>query len=194
MKISRGIRPADRATVTQLYWGAFGEKLGKVMGPADKAHAFIERVLDPTHAICAHDADGQLLGVAGFKTVDGALVGGGFADMKGVYGLIGALWRSALLGLLERDTEHARFLMDGIFVAPAARGQGVGTRLLEAIAAEAASRGFAEVRLDVIDSNPRARALYERQGFRAVDTQSTGALRHVFGFRSATTMVRAVGA
>ena len=82
--------------------------------------------------------------------------------------------------------------MDGIFVAPEARGQGVGTGLLDAVAAEAQRRGYAEVRLDVVEGNDRARALYEREGFRAVATQSTGVLRHVFGFRSATTMVRQV--
>jgi len=130
------------------------------------------------------------LGVAGFKTVDGALVGGTFGDMARVYGWAGAAWRVALLAALERDTENVRFLMDGIFVAPEARGQGVGTGLLDAVAAEAQRRGYAEVRLDVVEGNDRARALYEREGFRAVATQSTGVLRHVFGFRSATTMVR----
>jgi ribosomal protein S18 acetylase RimI-like enzyme len=68
----------------------------------------------------------------------------------------------------------------------------VGTRLLEAIAAEAAARGYREVRLDVIEGNDRARALYERAGYRAIGTQSTGLLRFVFGFRSATTMVLSV--
>ena len=192
MRIAKGIPPHDRAAATALYWEAFGAKLGRVMGPAHKAQAFVELVLDPTHAICAHDAAGTLLGVAGFKTIDGALVGGDLADMAAVYGRFGALWRSLLLNLLERDTENQRFLMDGIFVAPAVRGQGVGSALLDAVTAEAAARGFAEVRLDVIDSNPRARALYERQGFRAVGTHRMGLLRLLYGFQSATTMVRSV--
>ncbi len=192
MRITKGIPPRDRAAATALYWEAFGAKLGRVMGPAAKAQAFVERVLDPTHAICAHDADGTLLGVAGFKTIHGALVGGDFADMAAVYGRVGGLWRGLLLNLLERDTDNHRFLMDGIFVAPQARGQGVGSALLEAVATEAAARGFAEVRLDVIDTNPRARALYERHGYQAVGTQNMGPLRLLFGFRSATTMVREV--
>jgi ribosomal protein S18 acetylase RimI-like enzyme len=80
--------------------------------------------------------------------------------------------------------------MDGLCVDTAARGQGVGRALLAAIAAEAARRGYAEVRLDVIDSNLRARALYEREGFVAVGGQRIGLLRHVFGFAEAITMVR----
>lgn len=192
MIITQGIPKADRDIAAALYWEAFGAKLGKVMGPKPKGIKFVQRVLRPDHAISAHSDAGELLGVAGFKTSQGALVGGDFADLQAVFGLFSAVWRALLLHMLERDTENDRFLMDGIFVTPAARGQGVGTALLDAITDTAKMRGYAEVRLDVIDTNPRARALYERQGFKAIKTQNIGPLRHVFGFRSATTMVRPV--
>jgi GNAT superfamily N-acetyltransferase len=190
IRIEQGFTPADRPRVARLYWDAFGPKLGRVMGPGARALAFFEAALDPSHAICARGPDGALLGVAGFKTAQGALVGGSLPTLAGSYGWPGALWRFALLAALERDTENTRFLLDGIFVAPDSRGQGVGTALLSAIAQEGRRRGYAELRLDVIDANHRARALYEREGFHAVGAQSIGPLRHVFGFRSATTMVR----
>lgn len=190
MRIERGFDDGDRAEVARLYWQAFGAKLARVMGPADRALSYFEGALVPGHAFCARDASGRLLGVAGFKTVEGALVRGSLRDMARVYGWFGALWRAAALSALEHEEESRRFLMDGIFVAPGARGQGVGSRLLEAVAQEAAARGYDEMRLDVVDSNLRARALYERRGFRAVESRSTGLLRHVFSFRSATTMVR----
>ena len=188
MIISTGIRPDDRLKIAMLYWQAFGPKLGRVMRPEHKALRFVEAVLDPEHAICAHDHGGILLGVAGFKTFEGALVGGTFRDLAIHYDWVGASWRAALLSLLERDTENQRFLMDGIFVDSNARGQGVVTALLKAIITEGRRRGYAEVRLDVIDTNPRARALYERFGFKAQGTQNLGPLRHLFGFSAATTM------
>ena len=190
MIISKGFNAHDRDTIAALYWEAFGEKLGRVMGPRDAALGFFQTVPDPTHAICAHDTNGTLLGVAGFKTYTGALVGGGFADMRRVYGMFGSVWRIMVLAMLERDTDNERFLMDGIFVTSLARGRGVGTALLDAIAQEARERGYNQARLDVIDTNPRARALYERRGFVACEEQHLGPLRHVFGFTSATTMVR----
>jgi ribosomal protein S18 acetylase RimI-like enzyme len=82
--------------------------------------------------------------------------------------------------------------MDGIFVAAEARGRGVGTALLDAVCKEAKQRGFRQVRLDVIDTNPRARALYLHEGFKEVSTHKLGVLRHAFGFSAATTMVRDV--
>lgn len=54
----------------------------------------------------------------------------------------------------------------GMFVTPAARGQGIGAALVKAVCWEAAARGHAELLLDVTESNAPARALYERCGFR----------------------------
>lgn len=192
MHIQNGIPTGANAQAAALYWEAFREKLGVVMGPNDKALSFINRVIDPSHAISATDDTGVLLGVVGFKTSKGALVGGDYTDLTAVYGHSGALWRAGLLALLDRDVENERFLMDGIFVESNARGQGVGSALLIAIMNEARKRGYPSLRLDVIDKNPRAKALYERHGFKHLETKSLGPLRHIFKFQNATTMVKAL--
>lgn len=192
MKITVGIPHKDREEAATLYWEAFGDKLGFTLGPKYLALMFVRSVLRPDHGICAHDDDGKLLGIAGFKTSRGALVDGDFSDLRKTYGWISAAIRASLLALLERDFENERFLMDGLFVAPEARGLGVGTALLDAIFDEAKRRGYAQVRLDVVDSNPRAKALYLHVGFKEVDTVKMGPLKYVFGFNAATTMVRDV--
>ena len=98
--------------------------------------------------------------------------------------------RGGILWTLGREVDNDRFLIDGICVAKACRGKGVGSRLLAALYQEAAERGYAAVRLDVVQENFRARALYERHGFQAVRTEELGALRFLFGFAASTTMVR----
>lgn len=89
---------------------------------------------------------------------------------------------------MDRKLEPEVLLMDGIFVSETARGLGAGTALLRGIKDLAKARGLKTVRLDVIDINPRARALYEREGFVAQGTTSIGPLRHVFGFEKQTEM------
>lgn len=189
VRIQAGLPAGTEAQAAALYWDAFGEKLGRVMGPTDKALAFILRVLDPTHAISAVSPTGDLLGVAGFKTHESALVGGSFEDMTAIYGWFSSVWRASIISFLDRDTENKRFLMDGIFVAPQARGQGVGSALLLGIMDGARTRGYDGVRLDVINTNHRARALYERHGFQPTGTSEMGILTPIFRFSSATTMV-----
>jgi [ribosomal protein S18]-alanine N-acetyltransferase len=52
-----------------------------------------------------------------------------------------------------------------ICIAPTWQGQGLGTALLAAVAAEGRARGMARLLLEVRASNVRARALYARHGF-----------------------------
>jgi len=185
-----GLPPHLRAEAVELYWQAFGGKLGRVMGPERLALRFLTRVLRGDHAIVALDAKGVLLGMAGFKTPAGSFAGGEMADVLAIYGKLGAAWRLPLLWMLGHEVDNDRFLLDGICVARDARGHGIGSALMQAIEAEAVARGYEQVRLDVIDSNWRAKALYLRLGYTVEKTDDIGLLRFAFGFRSATTMVK----
>ena len=187
-----GLLEDHRAEAAALYWQAFGSKLGRVLGPEPMALRFLQRVMRADHCLTAMDDDGRLLGLAGFKTPAASFAGGSLADLRSVYGLVGGFWRGFLLQLLGREVDNQRFLLDGLCVSDQARGQGVGTALLEAVVAEARQRGYRAVRLDVVDTNPRARALYERRGFVLDRTAGIGPLRLVFGFRAAHTMVRPI--
>lgn len=187
--ISAGFTDAERADVAGLYWQAFSAKLGRILGPEARALAFFAQIMRPDHALVARSIQGKVIGLAGFKTAKGALTGGGLRDIAQHYGWLGALWRAPLLALLERDLADDTLLMDGICVDPFARGMGVGTALLHAIKDEARLRGMARVRLNVINTNPRARALYEREGFVAGQVEHIGPLKLLFGFSSATRMV-----
>lgn len=52
-----------------------------------------------------------------------------------------------------------------MWVAPEARGRGVGDRLIEAVVGWARENGYPRVLLDVADENAPAVALYARHGF-----------------------------
>ncbi|WP_371528325.1 GNAT family N-acetyltransferase [Streptomyces sp. NBC_01283] len=56
-----------------------------------------------------------------------------------------------------------------LFVAPEARGHGIGARLLARVAAEAGELGVYPV-LDVVESDTSATALYERAGWQFLGT------------------------
>ncbi|MBL4916040.1 GNAT family N-acetyltransferase [Szabonella alba] len=191
--ILRGLPKARIPEAAQIYWDAFGGKLGAVLGPEDQALAFLARTIRPDHCFHAMDDAGRLLGLAGFKSPEGSFAGGSAADLRAVYGRWGGLWRGALLNHLQREVENRRFLLDGICVARPARGQGIGTALMRAVFAEGRARGYGSIRLDVIDANRRARALYERLGFVVLRHDRAGLIGHAFGFQASLAMVRPLG-
>jgi ribosomal protein S18 acetylase RimI-like enzyme len=55
--------------------------------------------------------------------------------------------------------------LDELYVDPQYRGQGIGTRVLREVLNEARSLDLHAVHLEVSRDNPRARALYQREGF-----------------------------
>lgn len=186
--IKQGFAPDQQARVAALFWQAFRGKLNPVLKPEARALQFLERVINPEFAFSASASDGSLIGVAGFKSEQGLFVGGELEDLQSIYGAVGGLWRGLLLSTLERSVQPGVLLMDGIFVAEEGRGQGVGSALLDAIKKHAVDSGCRRVRLDVIDSNPRAKALYERSGFSSERVTGSGPLKYVFGFKQVTTM------
>ncbi|MFD9047107.1 GNAT family N-acetyltransferase [Streptomyces zaomyceticus] len=191
--VRRGVPEGSEARVAALYWEAFGRKLGAALNPPDKARAFLAAHLHHDRGVTAL-VDGEVAGVAGYRLGGRGLTGGGASDVLAAYGALRGLHRLTLLALLERRPAARELVMDGIAVAPEHRGTGIGGRLLREIAAVAAEARCRRVRLDVIDVNPRARALYERHGFVAVRTENTPYLRGLMGFGAVTTMHRPVTA
>lgn len=56
--------------------------------------------------------------------------------------------------------------IESLSVLPAYRDQGLGTRLIDALEAELATRGIADVMLGVLPGNDAAIRMYERRGYR----------------------------
>ena len=188
IQIRKGFAPEDTGRACALFWEAFRGKLQRTLGPDDKALSFLRDVIHPDFCYAAYQGD-TLVGLAGFKTIQGGLIGGGWRELAAIYGWPGALWRGLILDAFERKITAQQLLMDGIFVADGMRGQGVGSALLDAIAAHAKMLNCHEIRLDVIDTNPRAKALYTRHGFVSTGVVRTGLAAPLLGFRTATTMV-----
>lgn len=83
-------------------------------------------------------------------------------------GLIGAV------GLFREDKlkSNHRVHVWGMYVAPSARGSGLGRRLLEAVVDHARHlEGVTHVQLSVSETAPEARRLYESLGFEAWGTE-----------------------
>ncbi|MFD7398349.1 GNAT family N-acetyltransferase [Streptomyces virginiae] len=199
VEVRRGLPEGAAARVAELYWEAFGEKLGRALGPPEAGRRFIAGHLHADRAVTAlsgggGDPDGRVVGVAGYQLAGRGLIGGDAAAVLATYGRVRGLYRVFLLALLERTPARSELVMDGIAVDPAERSRGIGGLLLREIEAIAVEQRCRRIRLDVVEENPRAQELYERHGFRAVQVRRTPWLRDVLGFGGVTTMHKEVAA
>lgn len=92
------------------------------------------------------------------------------------------------LHLTDSQPDVDRLMIEGIFVSAGARGRNIGTKLLAATKQEARDRDLAGLQLEVVDTNPRARILYEREGIVAGTAPHLGPFKYIFGFSRATHM------
>ncbi|MEV2252440.1 GNAT family N-acetyltransferase [Streptomyces sp. NPDC050147] len=115
----------------------------------------------------AHPADwlagGSLIG-AWVAELDGRVAGHVALCRSGADDVAPALW-SEREGVGAEETA----VVSRLFVAPGARGHGIGARLLARVVAEAGERGLYPV-LDVVASDTSATALYERTGWQFLGT------------------------
>ena len=189
LEIWRGLPVALRGPAARIYYAAFGQKMA-ALGNEAQSLALLECCMAGEQAIVAL-RQGALLGLAGLAEAGRPFVALRLAQFVHVLGPVrGALsclgWRA-----FTRWAGDGELILDALAGDPAGRGTGVGTRLLGAVQDLARERGFALVSLDVVDTNPRARQLYERVGFRALHTHNLLFARSK-GFSAATTLARPV--
>lgn len=187
--IQKGFNLEKVEPVAKLYEEAFGAKFASAISDKAKRIQLLSDCFVPEFSFTAIFED-EVIGLAGFQQPNGSLTGGiGMKQLIGKLGTLKGLWACLVFSLFERKPKSQELVMDGIAVDSRFRGQGIGSRLLDSIIAHAVDNGFEMIRLDVIDSNPRARRLYESKGFIAVNEEHFPYLKWLIGFSGSTTMV-----
>lgn len=185
-----GIPERFREDAVLLYEEAFGAKFRVAIRSRERRLRVLSESLCLSFGIAAI-LEGTLVGVAGFKHGKESLTGGmTFRRLIQVLGFFPGLWAAFVFSLYERSGLSGQLLMDGISVREDARGRGIGGNLLEQVERYAAAQGLSSVRLDVIDTNPGAKRLYLRKGFRVTAAEPFEYLRWFFGFGGSETLVK----
>jgi ribosomal protein S18 acetylase RimI-like enzyme len=180
-----------RAQAGRIYYEAFRRKLQPLVGKPAETLRVLTAGLDLKLVLGAL-VGGKLRGLAGLHSHEGLFSRVVLRDSLSHLGPLRGLYAWAVLNLFGQGAkcppDHLRIA--ALVVDASARGQGLGSRLLEAIFDKARREGFRAVRLEVVDTNTGARQLYERMGFAKVATHSYPIKSTWLGFSSEQVMVK----
>jgi ribosomal protein S18 acetylase RimI-like enzyme len=189
--LAQGLPAGQRRPAAELLFAAFASKFGPLLGSRRHAVALFAACLQPDRAISAR-RQGELVGLAGLHHGAKRFLEYRWPAVRSEYGLLGALPRALILRFIASPDVSGELWVDFLAVAEGHRGCGIGTSLLHEVFAFAQAEGMQAVRLDVVDTNPGARRLYERLGFVPVSTVRQPLLFRPAGFTALTTMRKAL--
>jgi ribosomal protein S18 acetylase RimI-like enzyme len=183
-----------RASAIRLYFNALKEKLEPILSSDGRAHEALASNITTDKCLVAI-GDEKLVGIMGIQTNKGGFVNPSLKTMVRIYGILGGILRMSGLAILHHTTSTDELYVDGVAVAHEIRGKGIGSRLFDLLERTAFKKGIRTISLEVIDTNQRAKALYEHLGFVVMKTHTLWPLNLFvkFPFKSATLMVKSVG-
>ncbi|MHA2406151.1 MAG: GNAT family N-acetyltransferase [Candidatus Hermodarchaeia archaeon] len=182
IRLQWGLPDYLRLPAATLIYDTFIKKFRYTLGPREKGIRFIANSFQPKYGLVAL-SDGEFVGLAGAKTGEGELIEVKFSRWARTYHL--HTIRSFLIGFpfwLEKRTPGV-LTVTNISVKETARGKGIGTKIIQEFLRYGTAQGYRAVNLEVINSNVRAKTLYERMGFRITGYSSIPIpWSHLLGF------------
>ena len=191
IEIRSGLPESYRREAAVIYYKAFAQKMEPFIGSQEQGVPILERCFDTGMAIVALDHD-RLVGLAELMYERRGFFDPQLSKFVREFGRVGGLARMIALRLFFSHPSDGELCLDDLAVDASMRGKGIGTRLIHAVFDFAWEREMRAVRLDVVDTNPDARRLYERLGFVPVRTWRCPFLFHRMGFSAFTMMVKEI--
>jgi ribosomal protein S18 acetylase RimI-like enzyme len=191
VEIRLGLLQRHQRQAVNLYYDTFARKLAPLVGARDRGIALVEKIIDPRQAVVALLQD-MCVGVAGLQYNNQRFINPRLLAFVQELGWWRGLPGCIAYRFFDSSPRNSELQIECLAVLPAMRGKGIGTLLLSAIAHHAKATGFSAMCLEVIDSNPEARRLYERQGFVPTRTLHYPYLRRIAGFSASTLMSKKI--
>lgn len=189
LEIRFGIPKNQRTEVAKIFYESFGSKFNLMFGNKQKAISLVASSLDDKKTVVALK-NGLVVGYAGLHYFNKSYMEINLHKVVKIFGL--ATFRVILVGgfFLLTKVGSKELHLESLAVSSKHRNQGIGHKLLQFTVDYGRSKKFSQIHLEVIQTNPKAKRLYERIGFKEVKVQKVPfPFSNLLGFSSITQMV-----
>ena len=191
---------ADTERIAEIMAGEPGLEATAIVGTAKGARRlWMEMVRTPGSPMgwqvtTVAEAEGEVLGVLQAGDQESSLkITPALAllalRIAGPVGIVGLVRRLKAQDRVKPPPIHGAYRVRELHVDPRRRGRGIGGALLDFAEAEARADGYPQMTLTTTTVNP-ARHLYERHGFRVVETRTDPLYERYTGIEGRHRMVK----
>lgn len=187
--IQMGLDSLFMREVAELYDQAFVDKFKRAIPSRAKRLRLWAELVKPSQVIGAFRGQ-DLLGILLYSTPSssGWLRSAAVKKVFKTLGPLDAVRCLAVFALFEKPLPANHLYIEAIAVSSMARGLGIGSLLLNTAKVFATGKELLGLQLRVIFENPRAKALYEREGYETISRESSGVMKNIIGIEGADLM------
>jgi len=170
-----------------IYYFAFQRKIRALIKGKEKAVAIYGQAINPDRGIFAL-SDDKVVGVIGLHYHNKNFMEIKYKNVREHFNPIQGYFIYFINKIMYPKIEQGVLRIDAIAVDEKLRGHGIGSLLIKKVFEFAKEKGFKEIILEVVDTNPRAKKLYEILGFKEKKIVNYFFTKRAAGFSSESVM------
>ena len=187
-----GVPDKLRFSAATLIYDTFERKFRYTLGPRQKGISLIANSLRSEYGLAVL-RENELIGIGGAKDDKGEFIQVSLLTWLRTYHI--RVLQSLVVGSLFffRKVQPNVLWLDNLSVTKTARGQGIGTQIILEFIRYGNENGYRALKLDVINTNIRAKDLYIRLGFNITHYHNVPLpWSHLLGFTGVYEMTHAL--
>ena len=165
IKITESINKNQHIRAIEILYYAFEQKIRALIKSKEKALAIYNKSLKNDQVFYAL-LDGNVVGLIGLQYKNKTFLEFKYRDLRKYFNPLQSYFIYKIYKLTSPKIKDDVLRIDSIAVDKSFRNLGIGTQLINKVFEFAKNKGFKKVILEVINTNPKAKGLYERIGFK----------------------------
>ena len=165
IEIADSINKNQRIRAIEIFYDAFEQKIRALIKSKEKALAIYNRSLKNDQVFYAL-LDGNVVGLIGLHYKNKTFLEFKYRDLRKYFNPLRSYFIYRIFKLTSPKIKDDALRIDSIAVDKSFRSLGIGSQLINKVFEFAKNEGFREVVLEVVNTNPKAKELYDRIGFK----------------------------
>ena len=188
IQIQPGITKNQRLAIAKIFYQSFKEKLTIIFGEPKKASKLIARLIHEDRILVAIK-EGKPVGFVGLHYQGKNFLKFNLTKITKIYGLATIRVLIYFLITILDELQPNQLHLEVLAVAEEQRSKGIGTKLLKSTIDFAKLKKIPQIKLEVINTNPKAKKLYKKIGFKKTKDRKIPYPFHILtGFSTITEM------